>query len=136
MPAKRKEQAMYQQPASVWNMVAVNAPAATQTFGRLFGMDQPDLDAALESLASRLERVEKDPAVLRAWMTVAPLLFENVAISQACKALDSQALRQALPEVTTVNEAVALASQEFMLDRSQASKLHDLLTMPLPAPNA
>lgn len=127
---------MYQQPAAVWNLVAVSAPAATQTFGRLFGMDQADLDAALQSLTARLERVEKDPAVVRAWLTVAPLLFENEAISRACEAGGGATLRQALPEVTTVNEALMLASQEFMLDQSQTSKLRELLTMPLPAPSA
>lgn len=126
---------MHQHPATIWNAVAaLGSPLATRTFAALFPLDQPQLDQALASLTRRLERSETDPTVLRAWLTVMPLLMENVAISRAAE--DEPALRQALPEVVTVSEALQLATREFNLMPPQVKKLQTLIRMPLPSPGA
>jgi len=126
---------MNQQPAMVWNEVAKKgAPLATQTFAAMFKLNQSDLDAATGSLTRRLERTEKDPAVIRAWLTVMPLLMENVSISRAVEKTPD--LRQALPEIVSVSEALQLATQEFNLSKPQVKKLQQLIRMPMPSPGA
>lgn len=125
---------MHQLPAAMWNRIAQTGHPTTVTFRTLMSMGQDELDAAMGSLSRRLERVESDLVVRLAWMTVAPLLMENVAISRAVEA--GVVPREAVPEATTVNEALLLAIREFNLDRSRMSKLRRLLMMPLPAPGA
>ena len=126
---------MYQQPAMVWNEVArLGKPMATRTYQLLFQMEQQQLDLALDSLAARVEAAGADATVLRAWMEVMPLLMENAAISRA--AMKEPDLRQALPEVTSVREAIYLATREHNLTRDQVTSLHRLVRMPLPSPSA
>ena len=69
-----------------------------------------------------------DPAVHRAFLLVAPLLAENEAISAYLQEADRPDLRSALPEVTSINEAVILATMEYRLSPSQQALLTRLLT--------
>ena len=67
------------------------------------------------------------PEVCRAFLDLKPLLLENVAISRHIQQTDNPSLRQALPEVTTVNEAVILASADQELSTLQQRRLEKLL---------
>jgi hypothetical protein len=90
-------------------------------------MNQAKLTEALAKLESDLEVKGADAAVCRGYVLVAPLLRENVAISRFLEAQQSPDLRSCLPELTSINEAVALATQEYRLKPSQQTQLADLL---------
>jgi hypothetical protein len=56
-----------------------------------------------------------------------PLLVENEAISRYVQQSDQLYLRNSLPELLTVNEAVTIATQEYRLNLQQAQRLKLLL---------
>jgi len=68
-----------------------------------------------------------DPTVIPSYLDLKPLLLENVAISEYIIMKQDPDLRQALPEVCKINEAVMLATMEYRLNLSQQEQLHGLL---------
>lgn len=118
---------MYQVPAPIWNQIAQTQPVGSAYWLSLMEKDQQQLTEALAKLESDLERKGADAAVTRSYLLVAPLLRETVAISRYVDAQASPELRSCLPEVTSINEAVALATQEFRLKPSQQTRLAELL---------
>lgn len=119
---------MYQAPTSIWNEIAATQSIKHQPWKRLFPMSSDRLLPELEAIESRLEREGADARVVRGFLLTAPLLMETVAISRYLEASGSISLRSSLPELTTISEAVDLATQEFRLSRPQQVKLRDLLT--------
>jgi hypothetical protein len=97
-------------------------------------MTQQELPAGLEKLVDApLEAQGADNKTVLAYRLVAPLLQENEAISEYLLLVNSPSLRASLPELTSVNQAVILASQEYRLNPSQQAKLTQLLTSALQA---
>lgn len=118
---------MYQTPAPIWNQIAKTQPVGSAYWKSLMEKDQAQLTDQLGKLEIELERKGADAQVTRAYLLVAPLLRETVAISRFVEAQGSPGLRSCLPEVTSINEAVALATLEYRLKPSQQTQLAKLL---------
>ena len=122
---------MHQAPIQAWNEIA-QSQALSQPWATLFRMTQQELPAGLEKLVDGpLEAQGADNKTVLAYRLVAPLLMENEAISDYLLLANSPSLRASLPELTSVNQAVILASQEYRLNPSQQAKLTQLLTSAL-----
>ena len=118
---------MYQVPMSVWNAIAKSQPLS-QPWATLFRLTPETLPAILAELVDKpLEAAGADNRVAMAYRLVAPLLMETEAISSYLEETQQSMLRASLPELTSVNEAVILASMEYPLTPSQQSKLSQLL---------
>lgn len=118
---------MHQTPAMIWNQIAKTQPVASAYWRSLMEMNQDDLTKALDKLEIELAAKGADATVIRAYVLVAPLLKENVAISRYLEAKQSPDLRLCLPELTSINEAVAMATQEYLLKPSQQERLAQFL---------
>lgn len=119
---------MYQAPTAIWNEIAETQPVKHQPWKRLFPLSSDRLLTELETIEKQLEREGADARVIRGYLLTAPLLMETVAISRYLAESESINLRSSLPELTSIREAVDLATQEFRLNRPQQVKLRDLLT--------
>ena len=106
----------------------------SQPWVRLFRATPEEFPAMLDELVDKpLEKMGADNRVILAYRLVAPLLMENEAISAYLEETQQPTLRTSLPEVTSVNEAVILASMEYPLTQSQQKKLAQLLASHLTA---
>lgn len=115
----------------VWNEIAKSQPLG-QPWATLFRMTPENLPKGLEKMVDApAEAMGADNKTVLAYRLVAPLLQENEAISQFLLETQRPNLRASLPELTSVNEAVILASQEYRLTASQQQKLTQLLTKAL-----
>lgn len=119
---------MYQVPTSIWNEIAQTQPIKHQPWARLFPLSSDKLLPELAKLEQKLERGVADARVVRAYLLTAPLLTETVAISRYLEASGSNSLRSSLPELTSISEAVDLATAEFRLNPKQQAQLRQLLT--------
>ena len=118
---------MYQAPMQAWNEIA-QSQALSQPWATLFRMTDEQLPAGLDKLVDQpLEAQGADNRTVLAYRLVAPLLIENVAISDYIEMTGNLSLRASLPELISVNEAVILASMEYRLTPSQQAKLTVLL---------
>lgn len=117
---------MYQTPVPVWNAIA-QSQALSQPWADLFRLDPEALSAALQGMEASMAQKGADPKVIRSFLLTAPLLVENEAISTYLEESNRFSLRSSMPELTTVNEAVILASQEYRLSTSQQAQLSTLL---------
>ena len=97
----------------------------------LFLMEPEAMMAALATEEDRLTKAGADPTTVRAYVLTAPLLLENEAISRYLQQSNQHFLRNSLPELTTVNEAISLAIAEFRLKVSQTRMLRTLLEQAL-----
>ena len=119
---------MYQTPMAVWNEIAKAQPLS-QPWATLFRLKPEELGQALDKLVDRpIEAQGADNSTVLAYRLVAPLLLENEAISAYLLEVQQPSLRASLPELTSVNQAVMLASAEYRLTPSQQTKLQQLLT--------
>ena len=125
---------MYQVPTPVWNEVAATQRLNKPTWAGLFAKTGQDFLPACERVENAVDKLTRDATVTRAYMLTAPLLHENQAISRYLEATQAQSLRAAMPELTTIPEAVGLATDEFNLLPSQQDKLATLLTQEPPSP--
>lgn len=124
---------MHQVPMRVWNEIAMSQPLSQPWF-QLFRATPEQFPAMLDELVDKpLEQQGADNRVILAYRLVAPLLMENEAISAYLEETQQPTLRASLPEVTSVNEAVILASMEYPLTQSQQQKLTQLLASHLTA---
>lgn len=115
-------------PTSVWNAIAESQPLG-QPWATLFRATPETLPGLLEKLVDKpLTAKGADNRVLLAYRLTAPLLTENEAISAYLIESNRQELRSSMPELTSVSEAVTLASREFRLLPSQQTKLRTLLS--------
>lgn len=117
---------MYQTPQPIWNEIAQTQRIKTPLWADLF--KATDLPTAVQPLYRELEAAGADDRTIRAFLLAAPLLHENLAISRYVEKTGRDSLRYSMPELTTVNEATILASQEFSLKPSQQAKLQKLLS--------
>ena len=114
---------MHQVPMRVWNEIAKAEPLG-QPWTKIFRMTPEEMNQATDKLGDQLE---VDNKTQLAYLLVAPLLQENLAISNFLVESNQQSLRAGMPELTTVSEAVYLATQEYSLSPFQQSKLKALL---------
>lgn len=124
---------MYQVPTPIWNAIAAAQPLQHQPWKRLFALKTEEQLSALNELESEIDAKAKDVRVTRAYLLTAPLLMENKAISRFVETQRAHSLRAGLPELTTIHEAVDLATAEYNLMPSQQQKLRSLLTEALSA---
>lgn len=117
---------MYQTPTAIWNEIAASQPLSQPWFD-LFRMDFEELTKALEPMEKKLEMQGVDSTVIRAYLLTAPLLVENEAVSSYIEMTERHDLRNCLPEICSVNEAVILATREYRLNPSQQARLTKLL---------
>lgn len=124
---------MFQAATRYWNEIA-KKEALDQPWATIFAMDREAMGKALEQIESPMESQGVPNAVILAWRLVCPLLQENKAISQYITDTGQTSLRKAMPELTTVKEAVMMASQEYRLTPSQQEQLAQLLRQSLTQP--
>lgn len=118
---------MHQLPAEVWNKIAASQALQLQASEQLMAMDQPQLDAALEQQAQALREDGKPEAVISAYQALMMPLAEQEAISRYINQTDSLALRQALPDVASAEEALQLAANDYPLTPDDLQILYPLL---------
>ena len=111
--------------APIWNIVAEKGKPQTWYGRGLFHLPEEVQERDQDELASTLEAKGCDPKVARAFLNVAPLYLEREAISRAAKLVPK--IRPAVPEVLSLEEAVALGTMEDFLTPPQASLLRKLL---------
>ena len=119
---------MHQCPTPIWNEIAQTQEIKSPLWASLFRAT--DLPTALQPLTARLEALNADTRTIRAFLLVAPLLRENLAISRFIEETGRDSLRSSLPEIVTVDEAMILASEEFGLTTAQQRVLLQLLRRP------
>lgn len=118
---------MYQAAPAIWNEIAETQKVKADPWKRLFRQPADRMLAELNAMESRLEAVGASARVVRAYLLTAPLLTENLAISTYLAERQSVTLREALPELTTIREAVDLATAEFRLTAREQTHLRTLL---------
>jgi hypothetical protein len=112
----------------IWNEILQTQQVRNPLMRRLMRLQGLALPDALDRLARDQESAGASRRATLAFPTVAPLLLENVAISRYVQMKDSSSLREALPEVTTIREAVDLAVAEYSLTATEQRDLRTLLT--------
>lgn len=121
---------MYFASASIWNEIAAAGNLQTQWAKDRFSMHQEELIEALEAESARMEaHGVASSAVRLGYLTVKPLLLENVAISQFIMDTERMGLRNALPDICTVFEAVMLTAMDHPMDEDEQQQLTELLEM-------
>ena len=111
----------------IWNEIAKTQKLRTAWGKKAFALNPEEMASLVDQEYLELEKKGLSVEVCKAFLDLKPLLLENVAISRHIQQTDSLHLRSALPEVTTINEAVILASEEQMLSTSQQRQLTKLL---------
>ena len=118
---------MLQVPAQIWNRIAAHGNLKTEAAKNLFLLNQDAMTDQQTEQARLLERDGLPARVIQSYLTMAPLLMENEAISKYIQATENTALRRALPEVLTVAEAVTYSVKDWMLTKPEADQLTTLL---------
>jgi hypothetical protein len=115
-------------PQEVWNEIAETQELATKWAQEVFPLTGEFAIAQQEGKEyEALRNKGIAQKIAAAYLDVKPLLLENVAISRHILQTDQLQLRSALPEVTTVSEAVMLASLDRRLTPLQQKQLEKLL---------
>lgn len=108
----------------VWNQIAETQKLKTAWARKVFAMGPQEMLEAEDAEYQALKQtVGHDVAA--SYQDVKPLLLENVAISRFTQA--QPMYREALPEVTSISEALILASMERPLSPMQQNRLKRLL---------
>ena len=110
--------------APIWNEIAQTQPLKTEWARKAFVLDGLAM-AELEDREWKTIKAKSDSETAAALTDMKPLLLENVAIAKFTQ--EHPELRQALPEVASISEALILASQDYQLSRMQQAKLRGLL---------
>lgn len=110
-------------PVSVWSQIAPKMQDK-QLAAMLAAPTQEQSDEAMEAWA-RAKVGSNDPMLLQAFLDVAPLLKENVAISHWTER--NPQWKAALPELLTVAEAARAAQADYLLDATQTRQLIEQL---------
>ena len=111
----------------IWNEIAKTQKLKTKWARKVFKME-PDQMAEEESREYQ-ELISKQipHKVASAFLDSKPLLLENEAISRHIQKTNNLELRTALPELTTITEAMNLVSMENQLNPSHRKMLVKLL---------
>lgn len=113
---------------AVWNQIAETQKLRTAWAQKVFALNSEEMQQAEDKEYKALARaVGHDVAA--SYQDVKPLLLENEAISRFTQA--QPMYREALPEVTSIAEALILASMERPLSQTQQKLLKMLLAADL-----
>ena len=118
---------MHQVPTPAWNQIAATQTLRHPEMASLFKAEGIEFLEKVDAMEKQVDLQSKDSRVTRAFVLVAPLLFETAAISRFVEMQQTPSLRAGLPELTTISEAVDLATQEFSLTPGQRAKLRGML---------
>ena len=110
--------------APVWNEIAKTQTLRTEWARKAFAMDGMEM-AELEDKEFSTLKAKVGHDVAMAFQDVMPLLTENVAISKYTQ--ERPQMKQALPEIVSISEAIALASMDRPLNPMQQASLRNLL---------
>ena len=119
---------MHNLPAQVWNKIAQTVPLRLKASASLMAMTQQQLDNELESQAQALRKSGNSSLVIAAYQQMMMPLAEQQAISAYISQTGESELRQALPDVQTAAEAVALATNDLPLTGPDRTQFLQLLT--------
>ena len=113
---------------AAWNQIAETQKLKTAWAKKAFALNSEEMQQAEDKEYKALARaVGHDVAA--SYQDVKPLLLENEAISRFTQA--QPMYREALPEVTSIAEALTLASMERPLSQTQQKLLKMLLAADL-----
>lgn len=112
-------------PAPWWNEIAKENKLKTPWGKKYFSMDRDELIKAMDVEAIRLEKQGVSSPVISAFLLFAPMIAEPKAIRAYAK--KNPAIRNALLEVNSYQEAVIIASKEYRLTLEQQKELLNLL---------
>jgi hypothetical protein len=110
----------------IWNEIARTQKLRTTWAKKAFAMSSSAQDE-LENQEYKELKAKVGHEVAAAFSDLKPLLLENAAISRYIRAQGDLTLRQALPEVVSIAEAVAIASMDRPLSRMEQTSLANLL---------
>lgn len=118
---------MYQAPAPIWNALAETGLLRTTWAQGMFPLPQDLLDEELAAEAARLQAETGSDLLPAAYLTVMPLLWE----AEAIRALtEEQGPIPSLPPVETVDDAMAVATGDFLLTGPEKATLRAMLLVP------
>lgn len=118
---------MYQAPAAVWNQIAEEQPLQTTWAQQMFPLPAEELMSALASEEKRLTAETGSAAVAASYLKMAPLLWEQAAISNFLQ--DHPDQMPALGQIpSTPSEGVDMASGDFSMTPAQRRSLLKLLS--------
>lgn len=112
---------------AIWNEIAKTQKLNTAWARKAFSLGRQEMIDFHSKACKKLSAKNFNPDVILSFLEVMPLLLENVAISRHIEMKQDLNLRQALPEVCTINEAVILATMEYRLNQLQQKQLSNLL---------
>jgi hypothetical protein len=118
---------MYQVPLSVWRDIAETQTLSTADMDHVFLMKQNELDAYMDKQGEQLSEQKISPSVIVAFQYLLPLLVENKAITNYIIQTQQFWLRQSLPEILTIYEAIIIAQMEWRLDEVESIQLRECL---------
>lgn len=110
----------------IWNEIAETQTLKTAWAREAFALDENNM-GVFEDYEYEEFYKNVDPLVFISYLDYRPLLLENVAISQYIQVKQNLELRMPLPEIISINEAVAVASMDRMLSPVQQKELRALL---------
>ena len=110
--------------AQIWNEIAKTQTLRTAWARKAFAMNGEEI-AAEEDREYKILKAKEGHEVASAFLDVKPFLLENVAISKYTQ--EHPEYRQALPEMVSVSEAIAIASMDRPLNQIQQASLTKLL---------
>lgn len=99
----------------------------SQQIKSILQMPEPQLQKFLEKQVSDLQKKQLPSTAALAYQSIAPLLLENKAILTFLEIPENFQLNQALPDVSTPDEALLLAQKEYQLKPLEVSRLKPLL---------
>lgn len=118
---------MYEIPVTPLNQIAKSQKFLHAGLQAMFAMDEAQLVKALDDQIATLEKSGVSSKVAKLYSKLAPLLAENEAISQYIIQAADPSLRQILPAITSVAEALKVAEMENPMSDEERSSLAALL---------
>jgi hypothetical protein len=123
-----RSETMTQVDATIWNQIASSQPLTSRAAKIAFKLDREQLALQEHYWMTLQEDLKTPPRVARCLPTFLPLLIENRAISSFLN--QHPQYRNALPEVLSPKEAVALATTDYRLTPTEQKSLEKILSSP------
>jgi hypothetical protein len=115
---------MFQAPATIWQAIAEAGPLRTTWAMDLFPMPQDLLDEELEAEEQRLTEQLGSPLAAHAYLIVAPMLWEALAIRNW---QEQAGQSPAVFPLETVEDALLVANGDYPLSQAEQQALRALL---------
>lgn len=114
-----------------WNQIAHEQTLYSGWAQKMFNLPRAEATAEQRKTLKSLKTQGYSDLTALAYLTALPLLLENQAISRFIVETDNLELRNQLPEVTDVQEALWLLSQDYPLDPKEMRDVEKLLNQAL-----